>query len=292
MSMVPNNRSIYVSYSYEDSNWFEYVFPYLTSAARKADVKIWPPDTNRYQDEDEDRKTEPAIETLHNCAVYILLVSPHSQASKFINDVELPIIRQRVMEGEEVLIVPIIVSTTAEIRLNGISDSNLRPRNQKSLSTLTNQQRDREMARIVDQIEIAISRPLPQASIAPQMHPEPNSPTTLLARRVGAEIERFYIPEVTTRQPDRSSDTRYSPVIDESAGKLSASIAASEARRDASFSKARTSPAERDALRRIMELELAKSRKTNLPDLSTIEESDWRAAPQADYSERSVELTG
>ncbi len=148
---------IFISYSHKDEpehpgpsevQWLSLIRDFLRPAEQRGVFEVWV-DQHVLGGE----TLDPAIEArLRSCRVFVLLVSQHSMASRYIIERELPIVRARQERGEAVVIYPIILSPTPSDGLSDIKDKNWRPRDGQPLSGFSAHQRAQHLTSIADEL--------------------------------------------------------------------------------------------------------------------------------------------
>jgi hypothetical protein len=170
--------SIFISYAHEDEpetpsgdsvKWLSFVTGYLEPAVTQGLADLWVDNLMRGGD-DWDREIK---QTLEACDVFILLVSRHSLASKYILKTEIETIKQRQQNKEDVRCYPLLLTTTPKYALDPVRDWNIRPKNLKPFSDYPQSERERHMSDAADEIiEIA-------AEIARRKARQPPAPPPL-----------------------------------------------------------------------------------------------------------------
>jgi len=94
---------------------------------------------------------------LQACDVFVLLVSRHALASKYILDTEIAIIKERQKNREEVHCNPLLLTTTPSYALDPVRDWNIRPPNLRPFGSYPPDERDQHM---LDAAEILRARKL------------------------------------------------------------------------------------------------------------------------------------
>ena len=117
--------SIFISYAHEDEpetpsgnsvKWLSFVTGYLEPAVTQDLADLWVDNLMRGGD-DWDREIK---QTLDACDVFILLVSRHSLASKYILKTEIATIRRRQQNKEDVRCYPLLLTTTPNYALDPV----------------------------------------------------------------------------------------------------------------------------------------------------------------------------
>jgi KAP family P-loop domain/TIR domain len=168
---------IYVSYSKEDAEWREYLLSFLTPAVGN-EAEIWSDQSMElgapWREETENK--------LRQCDIFVILLSPNSIASEFINNIELATTLKRRQDGEAVLVDPILVSAVSPIPL-AIRDFMIRPSGLRPLDSFDLKERQEQMATIVEEIagqagklreQMVGDAPSPPSSVVPP--PDPATP--------------------------------------------------------------------------------------------------------------------
>jgi len=149
--------SIFISYAHEDEpetvvgdavKWLSFVTGYLEPAVTQGLADLWVDNLMRGGD-DWDREIKQKLEA---CDVFILLVSRHSLASKYILKTEIATIRQRQQNKEDVHGYPLLLTTTPSYALDPVRDWNIRPPNLKPFGSYPPGEREEQMAKAVDEI--------------------------------------------------------------------------------------------------------------------------------------------
>jgi TIR domain len=148
--------SIFISYAHEDEpekpsgdsvKWLSFVTGYLEPAVTQGLADLWVDNLMRGSD-DWDREIK---QTLEACDVFILLVSRHSLASKYILKTEIATIRLRQQNKEDVRCYPLLLTTTPKYALDPVRDWNIRPKNLKPFSDYSQSERERHMSDAADE---------------------------------------------------------------------------------------------------------------------------------------------
>ena len=148
---------IFISYSHKDEPdhprgdevaWLSFVRDYLQPALKDGvfDLVV---DTDLLGGDDLDREIEARLRA---CDVFLLLVSAHSMGSDYIRDKEVPFIRKREADHDDVRFYPLLLTPTPKIALNDLKAKIIRPRNGKPLSSFNYNDRLQEMSDIADEI--------------------------------------------------------------------------------------------------------------------------------------------
>jgi hypothetical protein len=162
MSDQPAKPRVFISYAHADEpekpgegeiKWLSFVTGYLRPAVKQGAVEIWIDGLMRggdLWDAEIERK-------LHECDIFILLVSRHSMSSDYVVDEEIAIISERQARGEDVHFYPLLLTPTPRIALELLRDRDLRPRDVRPLSSYSINDRYRHMSDAADEIaEIAV----------------------------------------------------------------------------------------------------------------------------------------
>ena len=128
--------------------WLTLVNTYLKPAFAAGAINIWN-DERLLGGDDWEREINGK---LRRCDIFMLLVSENSTASEFIFKREIPIIRKRQANGEDVHFYPVLLKPTPEIGLKGLLDKNFRPRNRVPLSKYSGHDLQRHLADIANEI--------------------------------------------------------------------------------------------------------------------------------------------
>ena len=107
--------------------WLSFVTGYLRAAVKQEAIEIWVDALLRAG-----AKWNFEIERkLRECDILVLLCSHHSLSSDYVVDKELAIVRERQKNGEDVRIVPLLLTPTPKIALELVNDLVIRPRDGK-----------------------------------------------------------------------------------------------------------------------------------------------------------------
>lgn len=121
---------------------------HLRPAIKRGAVELWVDRLMRGGDE-----WNPETERkLRDCDIFILLVCRYSMSSDYIVDKEIPIIRERQANGEDVHFYPLLLTPTPSFALDKVRDANLRPRGAKPFASYSRNDRDRQMSEAADEI--------------------------------------------------------------------------------------------------------------------------------------------
>ena len=155
--MPPAKPLIFISYAHLDEpanpapgeiRWLTFVMDFLRPGEKGLRYKVW---IDRLMPVGAD--WNPEIEArIRACDIFILLVSTHSTGSDYILDKEVPIIRERQRNGDGVQFCPLVIDWTPDPGLEQVSDKNLRPRDGKPFSSLTQSERSRQMTEVANEI--------------------------------------------------------------------------------------------------------------------------------------------
>ncbi len=177
--------SIFISYAHEDEpetlsgnsvKWLTFVTGYLEPAVTQDMADLWVDNLMRGGD-DWDREIK---QTLEACDVFILLVSRHSLASKYILKTEIETIKQRQQNKEDVRCYPLLLTTTPKYALDPVRDWNIRPKNLKPFSDYPQSERERHMSDAADEI-IEIAAEIARRKARQPPAPPPLPPAAALA---------------------------------------------------------------------------------------------------------------
>jgi tetratricopeptide (TPR) repeat protein len=190
MTNVGTKPVIFISYAHLDEpenprgdevEWLSFVTGHLRPAVKHGGVDIWTDTLIRGGDD-----WDPEIERkLHECDVFVLLVSRHSTSSDYVVDKEIAIIRGRQKNREDVHFFPLLLTPTSEAGLDIVRDKNMRPRFGRPFSSYSSNDRDQHMADAANEIadiaaEIAARKstpaPRPSQPMPPQFAPTPSAP--------------------------------------------------------------------------------------------------------------------
>ena len=171
---------IFISYAHADEpekpaegevRWLSFVLGHLRPAVRQGAIDLWVDTLMRGGDE----WNSDIEHKLHECDVFVLLVSRHSTSSDYVVDKEIAIIRQRQKDRQDVHFYPLLLTPTSDAGLDVVRDKNMRPRFARPFSTYSLSDRDQHMADAANEIaEIAEEIAARKAGSAPQS--EPTSP--------------------------------------------------------------------------------------------------------------------
>jgi tetratricopeptide (TPR) repeat protein len=171
---------IFISYAHADEpekpregevRWLSFVLGHLRPAVRQGAIDLWVDTLMRGGDE----WNSDIEHKLHECDVFVLLVSRHSTSSDYVVDKEMAIIRQRQKDRQDVHFYPLLLTPTSDAGLDVVRDKNMRPRFARPFSTYSLSDRDQHMADAANEIaEIAEEIAARKAGPAPQT--EPTSP--------------------------------------------------------------------------------------------------------------------
>ena len=222
MPTEPRKPLIVISYAHADEpehpaegevKWLSFVTDYLGPAVKHGAVDLWI-DRLMPGGADWEREIE---QKLRACDIFILLVSPHSLASDYVVDQEIPIIRERQAKGEAVHFYPLILTPTPEAGLDLVRDKNLRPTDGKPLSDYPLNERYRhmneaanEIASIAAKIEAQskLETPVSQPEALPAGHaasPQPAAEEVNLA--IGEIEDRESLERWLRKQPRETAVT-------------------------------------------------------------------------------------
>jgi TIR domain len=212
---------IFISYSHKDEpekpvdgevQWLTFVQTYLQPAAKVGIFELWA-DRNMPGGTDWDSQIE---RKLHECDVFILMVSAHSMASDYIINREIAIIRDRQAKGEKVHFYPLVLTPTPKAGLDKVRDKNLRPRDGKPLSGYAAHDRAQHMTDAANEIAelVDVIARQKREVLASQIGPEARTvqgvittqagrilvdiahlPETAYERLVGREVELKHLDE-------------------------------------------------------------------------------------------------
>jgi tetratricopeptide (TPR) repeat protein len=202
MSDRPAKPIIFISYSHKDEpenpakgqvQWLSFVRVHLQPAVKSGVFDLWV-DRNMPGGSDWSLEIE---QKLHECDVFILLVSPNSMASDYIVDREIAIIRKRHAAGEPVHFYPLLLTPTPKAGLARVSDKNLRPRDAKPFSGYSSHDRAQHMTDAADEIAALVGAIASRktAALPSRSHPShayvhtAGLPETAYERLVGRDAE-------------------------------------------------------------------------------------------------------
>ncbi|ETR65738.1 MAG: hypothetical protein OMM_13789, partial [Candidatus Magnetoglobus multicellularis str. Araruama] len=121
-------HSIFISYSHKDESWKKLIVKHLNVLNLNCDIEVW-----------DDRRIvagskwkNEILDAINKAAIAILLISADFLTSKFINDVEVPIILKREEEGL-IRIVPILIRDCSYENIEWLSNIQMRPKDAKPL---------------------------------------------------------------------------------------------------------------------------------------------------------------
>ena len=143
--------SIFFSFSHKDVAWAERLTMYLKVAERRGVISLW--DEERIQP---GQKWKDEIrEALNTTSIAILMVSPDYLASDFILDEEVPeLLRRRQEEG--LIVLPVIVRPCLWHTVDWLRQLQFWPKDARPLTSLSNNELDRELVDFV-QFIVAVS---------------------------------------------------------------------------------------------------------------------------------------
>jgi len=155
--MTDSAPIVFISYAREDEpekpddgkvRWLSFVKEYLQSAHEDGAIQIWTdqlmPGGANWESEIRSR--------LKTCDIFVLLVSRHSLASRYISKVEIDAIRERQAAGEDVHFYPLLLTPTPNHALAKVQDKNLRPHGARPFSSYSIHEREQHMADAADEI--------------------------------------------------------------------------------------------------------------------------------------------
>jgi hypothetical protein len=182
MPTEPRKPILFISYAHADEperpaegevKWLSFVVGYLRPAIKHRAVDLWIIDRLMPGSADGEREIEGKLRA---CDIFILLVSRHSLSSDYVVNKEIPIIRQRQANGEDVHFYPLVLTPTPKFLLDPMRDMNMWPRDGKPFSEQALPERARLMSHVADEIaEIA-------SKIAASYSSHSASPPTVQAR--------------------------------------------------------------------------------------------------------------
>jgi hypothetical protein len=155
---IPNRKPIvFISYAHADEpekpgegevKWLSFVTGYLRAAVKQDAIEIWVDEFLRAG-----AKWNLEIERkLRECDIFVLLCSHHSLSSDYVVDKELAIVRERQKNGEDVRIVPLLLTPTPKVALELVNDLVVRPRDGKPLSSYSQHERMERLTAVADEI--------------------------------------------------------------------------------------------------------------------------------------------
>ena len=171
---------IFISYAHADEperpaegevRWLSFVKDHLRPAVKHGAVDIWVDTLMRGGDEwnsEIERK-------LHECDVFVLLVSRYSTSSDYVADKEIAIIRDRQKNREDVRFYPLFLTPTSDAGLDIVRDKNMRPRGGRPFSSYPPNDRDQHMADAANEIA-EIAEEIAARKVEPALQSEPASP--------------------------------------------------------------------------------------------------------------------
>jgi len=168
---------IFISYSHKDRTELEYIRSHLSAVERLGKLIVW--DDNELQIGD-DWKGD-INSALDACQVFILIVSRHSLASRFIKTVEVARILERRRRGEAVALCPIVATPCHIDGIDWLDDVNRKPKDGNALSELAEAVRDREMTAIVADIAGIVAKLTGSETIRVETPALDLAPTKVLA---------------------------------------------------------------------------------------------------------------
>ncbi len=148
---------IFISYSHKDRMWKDRVVTFIECMKRhrNIDYETWD-DSEIYLSQDWKKTIQQAIS---KAKVAVLLVSPDSLISKFINDEEVPLLLKRVEKGELAL-VPVIIRPCPWEVVDWLSRIQLHPSGGKALS----HSQDPDIEEHLKQLALEVERLIEQTS--------------------------------------------------------------------------------------------------------------------------------
>jgi TIR domain len=173
MSTQSRKPMIFISYAHADEpeylaegeiQWLSFVKKHLRAAERVGSIDIWT-DTDMLGGADWKLEIERKV---HDCDIFILLISGHSLSSEYIINKEIAIIRQRQASGEDVWFYPLLLTPTPKIALDLVRDKNLRPRGGKPVSAYPPEDREGLMLEAVREIDEIARKIMARKSAVPQ----------------------------------------------------------------------------------------------------------------------------
>jgi hypothetical protein len=200
-SPVSAKPVIFVSYSHrdepekpgpEDMAWMTFVLSFLAPVVKAGVFELW---TDQHLHGGE--VLDPAIkEKLAACDIFILLASRHSLASTYVVETEIATMRQRQADGDDVHIVPIVLSPVPDAALKQLKDLVLKPKDAKPLSLMSKNDRELAMAGIADDIAAVAE----QVGARKREAVERATTERTAARETVAEAEAAVSPDGSKRQ--------------------------------------------------------------------------------------------
>lgn len=140
--------TIFISYSHKDEDWKDRVVTHLQVIAQEGQFETW--DDRRIEaGEDWQAAISQAIET---GSLAILLVSANSLTSQFIKTKEVPQLLALRESGKLRRLVPVIIKPCPWKAVEWVSKLNVRPRDGKPLSAMTDSAADEALAELALEI--------------------------------------------------------------------------------------------------------------------------------------------
>jgi hypothetical protein len=178
--MLGTKPVIFISYAHADEpekpaegevRWLSFVLGHLRPAVRQGAIDLWVDTLMRGGDE----WNSDIEHKLHECDVFVLLVSRHSTSSDYVVDKEIAIIRQRQKDRQDVHFYPLLLTPTSDAGLDVVRDKNMRPRFARPFSTYSLSDRDQHMADAANEIA-EIAEEIAARKVEPALQSEPASP--------------------------------------------------------------------------------------------------------------------
>lgn len=147
-------ENIFISYSHKDSKWLERVKTQLNIFSKEDVLQTWD-DNNISAGVGWKNEIKKA---LNECSASILLISADFLNSAFILSEEIPTLLYR-KRNEGVRIFPLIVEPCLWNKISWISDMQVRPKNAKPLSSMSNYKWKEAITSLVDEIHSHLHSP-------------------------------------------------------------------------------------------------------------------------------------
>ena len=167
--------TVFISYSHEDEMWKDRLVQQLQVLEEEGHLKLW---TDREIEAEDDwyQRIQIAMEATN---VAILLISAYSLTSPFIREEEVVQLLER-RDAEGLRIFPVIVRPCLWDKVNWLTRMQVRPKDNKALSALDDNQVDVTLTEIAREIATIIDRiPHEEKMVSPEPSSVPSSGHTL-----------------------------------------------------------------------------------------------------------------